>query len=364
MADYTCSISNYYNSSNTSGGAGYYFGSKRKVRLTIDNNSWFKNKQFQRAYLSMTISGYYNSSTQVYHYCTTSSAVGTVFPNENASGVVADVSEKPAQLHFYPAKTYNFDITKIMKYAQANYNSTWYIWQFFDNSDSSARKYSAPTITLETTVGGNDMVTAYVYSGGIWRPATPYIYNNGWKIASPNVYSGGWKNDGTWSSKTWPTSSQGKNESDIACASSTYDSHSSGYYKAVCALGLNTAYGWMSSKTATNPWIQVHLPDDAYNLQVKIYNSSGNSRRNNGPLTGTFYYTDRYNMETEKANMISTGVSFTRPDGLTNSASTTHSINNTYPIRNIIISVDTWEKNSSNKFCCIGKLEFTYKYKS
>lgn len=363
MADYTCSTSNYYNSSNTSGGAGYYFGSNRKVRLTISDNSWLTGKTIRRAYLSMAISGYWNKDTLVYHLCSTSSAVSTVFPNKSMSGAVYDYVEKPAKLCFYPVKTYHFDITKLLQYAQANYTGTWYLWQFFSNNDGTGRKYSAPTITIETTLDGIGNSACYVHDGTSWKPAIPMVYDGGWKAASGSIYTTEWKSNGTWATKTWPSASQGAQNTDIASASSVYADHST-YYKPICPLGASYSYGWMSSNSATGPWIQIHLPEDAYDLQVTIYNSSGNSRRNNGPLTGSFYYTNRHNMESNETNMLPTGVTFSRPDGLTKSASTTHSIGNTYPIRNILIKVDTWEKSSSYGFCCIGRLSFTYKYKS
>lgn len=367
MADYTISTANTYNSNNTSSTGYPYFSNQRKNRYTMTSGSWLTGKKIKRAYLSMTISGYYNKDWYVIHACETTGAVSTVFPDKTYDNIVADKIEIPARVNFYPVKTYHFDITEILKYAQKNYSGTWYLWQSFKGGTSDSKRADYPTITIESEIGGSGNVTTYVYNGTTWLPSSPYIFQNGvWTPAIPAICTStnNFIDGGNWTSATYPTASMGSNNTDLACASSVYDDHSQ-YYKPVCTLGSNSSYGWMSSNNATKPWIQIHLPHDAYDLTVKIYNSSGNSRANNGPLTGTFYYTDRYNMESVIANLKSTGVTFTRPDGATNSAVTTHSIGNNYPIRNIAIECATWyQKSSSYKFCCIGKLEFSYKYKS
>lgn len=363
-----------YNSKNvTTDSTTCYYQKNRKMRFTINDNSFLQSINIVRAYMTFELSSHYwNDYTIVYTGGALSGEVDTVFPKNTsgsapASGMVAEVKEKPAYVCFYPIKTYYFDITETIKYAKANYSGTWYLWQSYSNDDgnSTVPSFKVPKIYIETTksTGTKSDLSTYVYeSGKGWVEAIPYICSNGvWQIASSNVYGNkeGWKEEGGFATITWPTASQGKNNTDIACESSQYADNSDGYYKAVCALGLNKNYGWKSSANSTNPWIQVHLPHDAYNLSVTITNSTD---QKHGPLTGRFYYTNRYNMETERANMLDTGVTFARADGATASTSTTHNINNSYPIRNIMVSVDTWH-GGTKTYCCIGKLEFTYSYR-
>lgn len=371
MADYTCSTGHYYNDENVGDNlSGYFHSSNRKVRLTISNNSWLSGKNIDRAYLSMTISGYYNGKTAVYHACERTGKVATVFPQEivDDNTIVADYIEKPGNTHFYPAKTYDFDITNLLIYAQRNYSGTWYLWQAFKNGDGGqGKKYSAPTITIEeVTSSGERTVTPYIYStaDADWHPVSECkVYMNGrWQTVSANLYQNGWVKESNLPTATYPTSSMGTQNSDYASASSVYADHSTAY-KPVCVLGSDTAGGWMSSDTATSPWIQIRLPHDAYDLEVTITNASNNSRATNGPTAGTFYYSDRMNMETVIANLTSTGVSFSGRDGTTKSHSTTYKIKNKYPIKNIAIQCTAWATTSSHKFCCIGKLSFKYKYK-
>lgn len=365
MANYTCSTGHYYNSTNNGNLSGYYYASNRKVRLTISNNSWLIGKNISRAYLSMPIDRYYNGKTAVYHACETTGQVDTVFPSETVddSSIVADYVEKPGNTHFYPVKSYDFDITNLLIYAQKNYSGTWYLWQGFKNGDGTSREYTAPTITIEEVTSSGKTITPYVYHNGDWYPAVCKVYKNGeWQTASANFYQSGWISEPNLVSTTYPTSSMGSNNSDYASASSIYADHDTAY-KPVCVLGSDTAGGWMSSDTATNPWIQIRLPHDAYDIEVTMTNATNNSRGTNGPISGSFYYSDRINMETVIANLKPTNVTFSGRDGSTKGATTVHKINNKYPIRSIAVRCDSWYKKSGTGFCCIGKLSFKYKYK-
>jgi hypothetical protein len=372
MADYTIpdGTGSTYNSSNNTSASDtkVYFSNNRKNRFKITDNSWLTGKKIKRAFISFSLVNYYNKYWTVTHCCDTTGNVNTVFPSNDLAAIVADKVEQSACVTFYPVKEYRFDITEILKYAQTHYTGTWYLWQFFQGTNSDSHRFNYPSITIESQIGGTNNVTVYVYKNDTekWVPASPFVYDNGeWNPGSPAYCktTNNFVTGGTWATATYPTSSMGVDNSDFAAASSVYADNSTNF-KPVCALGENTSTGWMSSNNATGPWIQIHLPHDAYNLEIDIYNSSGNSRRNNGPLSGTFYYSDRHNLEPNIQCLKSTGVTFTRPDGLTNSAKTTHYINNNYPIRNIAIECATWEKNSSHGFCCIGKLVFRYKYKA
>ncbi len=207
----------------------------------------------------------------------------------------------------------------------------------------------------------------YAATDSRWVEAVPYVYDedsSSWKATTFGRIYGEGSTPDTSTLYTYPTSGTnlGINNSDYACASTEFvDNESHGYYKAVAALGLTETYGWRSSATATNPWIQVHLPHDAYNLQVTIKNLNGSdsNRPISGPITGRFFYDNRRSMRYSIDGAFYTGVSFTR-DGSTASASDTYNIGNIYPIRNIFILVDTWNHTSSNGSCAIGKLEFTY----
>lgn len=371
MGKYTFKIttSNYYNDSNTSGGDGYYLGNKRKVRMTISPTNasgvaWYaSNLKIKEAYISIPMtSSYVNTDTLNLFYGSTSSSVNTVFPNKTDSGVVASAQSIPQKCRFYPAnETHYFDITPIIKYAQSNWlSSTWYLWYYSASGNSTAVKFNAPTITVVAEESG----APFVYVNNEWKPVTPYIYNNSkWNLALSHVYSGGWKfNDnlssGTITEYTYPTASMGSRNSNLACSSSQYADGDS-YYNAVHVLGYNTKYGWMSSGSASGPWLQIHLPYPTYDITLSMTNSSQSNKRN-GPISGKFLYTNTKGMAYNEASMLDTGVTFSGRDGQSTTA-TTHVIGNNYPIQNIVIKCVTWDKTNGG-FCSIGKVSITGKY--
>lgn len=69
-------------------------------------------------------------------------------------------------------------------------NKTYYIWVRAYEPDTD----SQVTINIIPPGGGGSITGkgVYIYSGGKWVKATPYIYNNGWKKMKPCLYSGGW----------------------------------------------------------------------------------------------------------------------------------------------------------------------------
>lgn len=357
---------NTYNSKGTSGGTSTcYIGKNRKMRFTINGNSFLQNINIARAYFAFTLSGYWNGETTIYTGGSTSEVYGTVFPANNANALTGDVVEKPSKTWFYPVKTYYIDITETIKYAKANYSGTWYLWQSYFNDDGDARKYTDPKIYIDTSLEGSTVqATSDIYV---------YVNGRGWVQANAKVWNGSaWKDATLYGQRTdfalpAADSNYGKNNSDFACEDSQYASNSNGYFKAIGALGLDKRYGWRSAKNGTEHWVQYHLPYDAYHLQIQISNVNGNDSSNSsrgiaGPIAGKFYYTQAMSMSDTYTNMTDTGVSFSGRDGSTASVTTTHNINNSYPIRNILILITNWDNTKGNG-CAIGNIQFSYSTK-
>ena len=331
MAIYTFKVgdSTYYNKENTSGGDGYYLGTRRKVRMSIGPTNdagevWYpSNATIKEAYIKIPMtSSYVNSDTLNIFYCSTSSGVNTVFPNKTNNGVVAAAQSIPQKCRFYPANTdHYFDITPIIKYAQTNWSSsTWHLWYYTNNDNDTAVKFNAPTITVVTEESG----ASFVYADNEWKTATPYIYDGSkWNLALGHIYSDGWKfNDnlssGTVTEYTYPTSSMGSRNSNLACSSSQYAAGDN-YYNAVHVLGYNTQYGWISSGSASGPWLQISLPYPTYDITLSMTNSSRSDKRN-GPISGKFLYTNTKGMAYYEADMLDTGVTFSGRDGQSTTA--------------------------------------------
>ena len=106
--------------------------------------------------------------------------------------------------------------------------------------------------------------------------------------------------------------------------------------------------------------MQIHLPEDAYNITVYIKNVATNSRGINGPTAGKFMYTQRMDMVNSTNDMLDTGVTFSNRNGTTADYQNYYTIGNKYPIRNITIAVTSWATTSSYKQCGIGRIWVKY----
>lgn len=360
----------YYNRQNVSGGTGCYVGNMRKVSLKIspvnsNGEAWYgKELQIKEAYIKMTISGYYASDCYNVFYGSTSNAVNTVFPNLSNSEAQYSISSIEQKNQYYPSgRTFYFDITPIIKYAQLNWaETTWYLWHYTRNTSSEGVKYSAPTIYVET-----EECAIQYYTGESFIAAKPKIYiDSQWISPTFKYYNGsGWDNIGAdmgiLTDYTYPTQSMGGYNSNYACESSIY-SDTNNYYRAVHTLGYNTGYGWVSSGSATKPWMQIHLPYPTYNILLTIKNAT-RSDVLNGPTSGEILYTNTKGMVYYRKDMLSTGIMFSDRDGATAGAVSTINVGNNYPIQNIIIECHTWEKiGEKTNACAIGAVSIQGQY--
>lgn len=128
---------------------------------------------------------------------------------------------------------------------------------------------------------------------------------------------------------------------------------------------INIVRAYMTFELSSHYWNDYTIVYTGGALSGKVdtvfpKNTSGSGIA--GPIAGKFYYTQAMSMSDTYTNMTDTGVSFSGRDGSTASVTTTHNINNSYPIRNILILITNWDNTKGNG-CAIGNIQFSYSTK-
>lgn len=400
----------YYSGGGTESYATFaYFRSGYRNRFTMPDPSTI-TIDFNRALFTFqtsnpnNASNYWNDVTSITWYCT---------PNTytDAAGLPTNCDYKTrtytCKLMSANNHRYSFDISELVLYAKQHYSgNTWYLWCITSQTGSSGvpevRNLSQITLQVDnegqrdfpefgvtaTSAGG---VSPYVRQGTEWKPVKEvYVYKDGtWTKSSVAVRADDeWKAGKFESNYTdaddfsgWPATKDdfvayypdGSTtgacyDRDITACDSTYASDNINFRAAQVFAGSgNSTLSWISaSNDATSHWIQIKLPEYAYNVKVAIKNGSVlRDNTVNGAIAGEFLYDSGCSLLSDIADLTSTGVTFSGRDGQTVGAYTVHSLNNKYPIRVLCIKVTDWYKISSTyKYVRIGELKIKYDTKA